>query len=249
MFLLVVTLTSMLVAAIMSAIAWRTAREERYRSDARVAALAADIHAEPHRQRREAYVSAAPFALDELDELELQSVHSATTSHDLFAVAQPPAGSRWATVLSIGLLLAGTATAMAILSGGASTIGARDASAGAAPGVAAAQPEPARPLELQVLGHERDGERLIVRGVVRNPETGTPLERLTAVVFLFNTDGGFLSSGRATIDPSALQPGRESPFVVIVSGAADVGRYRVSFRTDEGIVPHVDRRDAPQGGH
>lgn len=246
MFLLVVTLTSMLVAAIMSAIAWRIAREERYRSDARVAALAADIHAEPPRQRHEPYPPAAPFALDEL---ELQSAHTATTSHDLFAVAQPTAASRWATVLSIGALLAATATALAILSSGASTISARDASAAAAPAAAATQPERARPLELEALSHERDGDRLIVRGVVRNPKTGTPLERLTAVVFLFSTDGSFLSSGRATIDPSTLQPGRESPFVVAVPGAADVGRYRVSFRTDEGVVAHVDQRDAPKGGH
>ena len=32
------------------------------------------------------------------------------------------------------------------------------------------------------------------------------------------------------------------PFTVTLPGAADVGRYRVSFRTSEGIVPHVDRR-------
>jgi len=246
MFLLVVTLTSMLVATIMSAIAWRIAREEGYRSDARVAALAADIHAEPHRQGREPYVSPAPLAFDEL---ELRSVQTAATGHDLFAVAQPPAGSRWATVLSIGALLAGTATALVILSSGASNISARDATAGSAPAVASVQPEPAPALELEALSHERDGDRLIVRGVVRNPESGTPLERLTAVVFLFSTDGSFLSSGRATIDPSAFRPGRESPFVVAVPGAADVGRYRVSFRTDERVVPHVDRRAAPQGGH
>ena len=42
--LLLVTLTSMLLAAIMSLIAWRAAGDERRRSEARVAALAADIH-------------------------------------------------------------------------------------------------------------------------------------------------------------------------------------------------------------
>jgi hypothetical protein len=31
---------------------------------------------------------------------------------------------------------------------------------------------------------------------------------------------------------------------VTIPGAVDVGRYRVSFRTDEGVVPHVDRRAA-----
>jgi len=45
MFLLIVTLSSMLLAAIMSLVAWRMAAEERRRSEARVAALAAEIHA------------------------------------------------------------------------------------------------------------------------------------------------------------------------------------------------------------
>ena len=38
-------------------------------------------------------------------------------------------------------------------------------------------------------------------------------------------------------------PGGESRFVVSVPSAADVGRYRVSFRTDDRVVPHVDRRE------
>jgi hypothetical protein len=245
MFLLVVTLTSMLVAAIMSAIAWRIAREERRRSDARVAALAADIHAEPRGARHESRLSAAPFALDEL---ELRSVQAAADGHDLFTAARPSAGSRWA-VVSIGALVVGIGTAVVILSSGASNISARGATMTAAPVVAAAQPRPAAPLELEALSHERDGDRLIVRGIVRHPGTGTPLEQLAAVVFLFSRDGSFLASGRATIDPSTLRPDGESPFVVSVPGAADVGRYRVSFRTDKGVVAHVDRRDARQGKH
>jgi hypothetical protein len=100
---------------------------------------------------------------------------------------------------------------------------------------------PALPLELVALGHERDGERLIVRGIVRNPASGAAVDRLTAVVFLFNREGGFLSSGRVAVATSAL-PGTESTFVVTVPGAVAVDRYRVSFRTDDRIVPHVDRR-------
>jgi hypothetical protein len=103
------------------------------------------------------------------------------------------------------------------------------------------------PLELVALGHDRDSDRLTVRGVVRNPASGAPVERLTAVVFAFNADGGFLASGRAIIDASsALRPGGESTFVVTVPGAGAVGRYRVSFRTDDRVVPHVDRRDPPK---
>jgi len=100
----------------------------------------------------------------------------------------------------------------------------------------------ALPLELVALGHERDGESLIVRGIVRNPASGAAVDRLTAVVFLFNREGGFLSSGRVAVETSALRPGTESTFVVTVPGAGAVERYRVSFRTDDRIVPHVDRR-------
>jgi hypothetical protein len=59
---------------------------------------------------------------------------------------------------------------------------------------------------------------------------------------MFNQNGAFVTSGRATVDASALEPGAEAPFVVTVPGAADVGRYRVSFRTDDHVVPHVDKR-------
>src|SRR4051794_33113034 len=44
-FLLIVTVSSMVVAALMSVIAWRLAAAERLRSEARIAALSAEIHA------------------------------------------------------------------------------------------------------------------------------------------------------------------------------------------------------------
>jgi len=63
------------------------------------------------------------------------------------------------------------------------------------------------------------------------------------VVFLFNRDGGFLTSGRATVESPSLVPGGETRFSVAVPAAGDVGRYRVSFRTDDRVVPHIDRRE------
>jgi hypothetical protein len=42
-----------------------------------------------------------------------------------------------------------------------------------------------------------------------------------------------------------LAPGDESPVSVQVPRAARAARYRVSFRSDQEIVPHVDRRDGP----
>ena len=90
--------------------------------------------------------------------------------------------------------------------------------------------------------HEREGRALKVSGLVRNPPAGRRLVRVTAVVIAFDRAGTFLASGRAGVDFTALDPGDESPFVVTIPGAGDVGRYRVSFRTDGGALRHVDRR-------
>jgi hypothetical protein len=260
-YLLLVTVTSMVVAVIMGIIAWRIAGEEGRRREARIAALAADIHAAPtpvrwadagvsHRaeigRRTEparlasepAFVSATPAW--QHDELELRPGAAVGSSPGLFAAAQPaPSESRWPVVLGIGTLAVGTAAALAILLSAGPRSVAHDKGTG--PALAAAPLPAPVPLELVALGHERDGDRLTVRGVVRNPAGGTAIDGVTAVVFLFNRDGGFLASGRMPVQ-STLPPGGETTFVVTVPGAGDVGRYRVSFRTDDRIVPHVDRR-------
>jgi len=108
---------------------------------------------------------------------------------------------------------------------------------------AAASSGPA-PLELMSMRYQHEGSTLTVSGLVRNPTGGSPVNGLTAVVFAFDGSGGFVSSGRATLDFSALAPGDESPFVVTVPNAPSVARYRVSFRTGTGVVRHVDRRGA-----
>jgi hypothetical protein len=58
--------------------------------------------------------------------------------------------------------------------------------------------------------------------------------------------GNFVASGRAPLDFVTLAPGDESPFRVTIPHVNDVGRYRVSFRTESGVVRHVDRRAALQ---
>jgi hypothetical protein len=226
-FLLLVTVIAILVAAVMGVIAWRVGTEERRRSEARVGALAAEIHG----------ADAMPLHTVASD-LELRP--RGTGSSDMFAVAERTAvNRRWPAVIAGGVLVVATAISLVIVLSGGST-GTTHA-ADALPAVAN-MPAEVPPLELVALGHERDADRLIVRGVVRNPPSGALAERLTAVVFVFNRDGGFLTSGRMMIDPSTLRPGGESIFVVSIPGASEVGRYRVSFRTDDRIMPHVDRR-------
>jgi hypothetical protein len=110
-------------------------------------------------------------------------------------------------------------------------------------GTSAVAVGPNSPLELLSLTHARQNEKLAVSGLVRNPANGAPVEQLSAVVFLFDRTGTFVTSSRAHVDFLKLGAGDETPFVVSLDAPATVARYRVSFRTDDGIVPHIDRRN------
>ena len=231
MVLLIVTVTSMLLAAIMSAIAWRIAGDERRRSDARVAALSAEIHGIG---QAESYEN-GPADTTRHADIDLIAPREGRFA-DLFAPRQGRFQSRPFFAFACGSLVFGAVVAMAILAGGVARRAPRAATPVAVAGA------PAAPIELVALGHERVGDDLTVRGVIRTSSSGTGVDRLTAVVLLFTPDGGFLASGRAAVGAPALQPGGESTFVVTVPRAGDVGRYRVSFRTDERVVPHLDRR-------
>ena len=82
---------------------------------------------------------------------------------------------------------------------------------------------------------------MTVTGLVRNRGEAASAT-IMAVVFVFDRDGGFVASGRAPLEFARIAKGDESPFQVTIPDVKDVGRYRVSFRTESGIVPHVDRR-------
>jgi hypothetical protein len=232
MFLVLVTIVSMLLALVMSVIAWRVGKEERRRSEARVAALAADIHEIDRIDRSRS------LPIDEL-EIRPSGRGTATPAAGRLFSSQAPRqpGFRLFAAVGIGVLVFGSAVALAVILGTSS--GTRVVPAADAPDVKAENPPS---LELVALGHERDGNQLTVRGAIRNP-SGLDITRLTAVVFLFSRDGGVLASGRAAVEPSSNGRGAEATFRVAVPAPADVARYRVSFRTDDRIVPHVDRRE------
>jgi hypothetical protein len=222
--LIVIAAISLVVSITMSAIAWRLAREERRRSRARVAVLVSD-----------------------LADLDLHPAGAgAPVAADLFR-AREPGPSRFTAVLAVGVFAVATALALILVTGRHGQPGAETGTAVMVrPGATAPRPPTtaeSAPLELVTLGHEREGDGIIVRGVVRNPMAGVERDRVAVVVFLFNRDGGFLTSGLAAVDVPALAPGSQSGFIVTVPHAGEVGRYRVSFRSDDRIVPHVDRRD------
>lgn len=254
--LVIITFVSVAVAATTSVVLWRMLREERRRSEARVAALASEIHDRegvelPLRPSREPIAVAMPPRRAAIgvraEPVRLQPVPPRPIEiGELFTVAEPARSGSRAAAVAAGVLVVCAAAALAVVVGGgsrASTIAPRGAAAGRGADVRPAAASLPVPLELVALGHDRDGDRLTVRGVVRNPPTGAPVAALTAVVFVFTRQGEFLASGRAMVGSMPIAPGGESPFLVVVPDVADVGRYRVSFRNDAGVVPHVDRRD------
>jgi len=226
MALIIITVVSLVVAAVMSAVAWRITRDERGRSEARVSALAADIHGEGP--------SPSP-------------VH---VSDSFFAEERSRTPGSPFRALAIGILVVGTAIGLVVFASGSprSSVAAAPTAA-AAPGNSVA-PTPkapeapvAAPLELVKLGHEREGDRLVVRGVVRYP-AGTDVANLVAIVSVFNHAGDIAASGQGLVAGTRPEAaGVESTFVVTVPGVRDVARYRVAFKSNERIIAHLDRRD------
>jgi hypothetical protein len=180
------------------------------------------------RRRTAARVAALGAAIDAADPAVGPTP---AARHDLFDAAAPTVGSR-------PLVKIAAIAAMAVFLIVVAAMSSHDPALPAAVDAAAA---PAQSLELLSMRYARAGETLTVSGLVRNAGGG-PVGQLTAVVFAFDKDGGFLASGRAPLEFARLGAGDESPFQVAIPRLADVGRYRVSFRNEAGTVPHIDRR-------
>ena len=248
--LLAITVVSLVLALFLGAAAWGMWREERARSAARVAALAAAADDEPAAQMpiqpapavaaapRQAPWSAPPIPRPVADaERTDQHAHELGDTFLGSAVAAPSGGGR-----QRGLALAATVLFVALFTGAYLSLYGDTTSGGAA---AAADTSP---LELISLRHEREDGALAITGLVRNPANGARVEQLAAVIFLFDREGNFVTSARAGVDFTLLAPGDESPFVVRVEAPTNIARYRVSFRTDAGVVSHIDRRgETPVG--
>lgn len=215
MLLLVVSVTAIAVALAAAAYAWRVARDERDRSDARVASLAAAIDGAP------------------TEDEGTGNGHAATTP--MFE-RSPRTGLQGRPLLKVGVgfVMAVLVIVLIAMSG-------ERRKGSVAEAQATAGTESAHSLELLSMRHVRKGNNLMVTGLVRN-QGAAPNGPLQAVVFVFDRDGGFVASGRAPIEFGAIANGDESPFQVTIPDIKEVGRYRVSFRTAAGLVPHVDRR-------
>jgi hypothetical protein len=256
--LLGITVVSLIAALVMSVTAWRLMRDEKRRSAARIAALSAASFdsiesseaADSISLRTRANVVAekpvtkapwTPAVMAPMAELPWRQAPVETIRHE-----EPPTthATGFLGASSIERVKGGRQRSLAIaafvlfafLSGGLVWM------MSGPEGTSAVAVGPNSPLELVSLSHARQREKLAVSGLVRNPLNGKPVERLSAVVFLFDRMGTVVTSSRAHVDFLKLGAGEESPFVVSIDAPATVSRYRVSFRTDDGVVPHVDRR-------
>jgi hypothetical protein len=245
--LLTLTTLSLAAAAGFGFLSWRIGREVRQREQARVAALATAMTGPSAVRVRD---EAAPQSIlrgfgeggPRLGEAFLSEADTAETKVAVGSVFdRATEGLRGRPAITAAVI---GAMVMTIVVG--AIIGARVSDS------AAASTTPARsealttnaaaPLELMSMRHQRQGTTLTVSGLVRNPAQGVAMNGVTAVVFAFDRTGGFLASGRAALDFSALRPGDESPFIVNIQNVSDVARYRVTFRNGGGVVRHIDRR-------
>ena len=244
--LLAVTVVSLIVALVMSVTAARLAREEKQRSAARVAALslaAEDVKVDEPKGSspqdlplRAPALAKAPWSAPKIaTSPALPASPALSHATGFLGAAETPrdTGGRQKSLAFAAIFL------FVVMSGGLVWVMSEPR------GTSAAAVGPNAPLELVSLTHQRQDQKLAVSGLVRNPVAGAPVERLSAVVFLFDRTGTFITSSKANVDFLKLGAGDETPFVVALDAPSTVARYRVSFRTDDGVVPHVDRRDAP----
>jgi hypothetical protein len=244
--LLTLTALSLAAAAGFGFLSWRVGREERQREQARVAALATAM-AGPASVRGRGETD-SPSVLRGFGESapRLSEVPSETDAGDARVAVGSVFERATEGLKGRPVIKAAVVGAMAVTIVIGAIIGARmsDAAAGSTSPTrheAIATSAPA-PLELMSMRHQHQGTTLTVSGLVRNPSQGVAMNGLTAVVFAFDRGGAFLASGRAAVDFSALAPGDESPFAVSVPNVSNVARYRVTFRSGNGVVRHVDRR-------
>lgn len=272
--LLAITVVSLGVALVMSIAAWRVTRDEKTRASARVAALSlassddarSNANAIGVEAQAERPISKAPWAPAPsfesvpaasaarrmpspiipaaelpLNQTRPEPVRSAepSISHasgflGVTEIERDHGGRQKTLAIAALILFAALASGLVWVMSGPR-------------GTSAAAVGPNSPLELVSLSHQRQNEKLAVSGLVRNPAAGQPIQDLSAVVFLFDRMGTFVTSSRANVDFLKLGAGDESPFVVSIDAPATVSRYRVSFRTDDGVVPHIDRRNDTVG--
>ena len=192
--LVTVTLLSLGMAAALSVIVWRMLRDEKQRSEARVAALAV-MAARPVAPAR---LQTAPPPIAPVKATPATSIRSpaivpaSASATALFEehVPESPWKNRLAVMTALGLALA----SVILFALAANTSKSRrepppEARSERTPSTAA----PATGLELISLRDSRQANALTITGLVRNPSQGAPLERIAVTAYTFDDKGSFLA--------------------------------------------------------
>lgn len=263
-----VTLISMAMALALSIVVWRLLRDERRRSEARVAALV-EFAAHDRREPAPHVPESQPADVGGLGRVArrqaTQTIRPAAREHESFKETVPAANaidlplrdrqtsvqaplfstpqqaSPWSARAIVMAALALTGAAVVLFGLAAHNRVPVENRTAAAGNNAAAVAVP--PLELLSLRDVRDDATLTITGLVQNPRGGTTLKRVTVTAILFDRTGGFLTSSQTLLDVTSLAPGDESPFVLSVPVRAAVARYRIGFRSEDGrVISHIDKR-------
>jgi hypothetical protein len=249
--LMAITGASLAMALAMGALLAKLLRDERLRSDARVAALIEMSNDPPARPVTPRVTSISPTGEVQLSSgAPVSRPHSERVRPPHVAGSDAPAGSLFEEPERSSPWLPRLAAAAAFVT----VVGALgyvllptraggDVSAVVRPAAEPAAAPATAPLELLALRHATDRGTLTVSGLVQNPRSAGTRTGVVATVFAFSTDGALLASGRAPLDFTTLAPGDESPFVISVPVSGPLARYRVGFRAGDGaVIAHIDRR-------
>jgi len=236
-----VTAISLSMAFAMGIVAWRVIREERRRSDTRVAALIAELD---RTRGTNAGLPSQPRSRDMPPPRALDTRFGSDVSdNDTARQDPPPVAEPRAPLLEAATgpsgwgrpILAAVAAGLVVLAVVTIAMGPGD---DALPVMS----EQSTPVELLSLAHARQGEYLAISGAVRNPADGMEHGRLSVMATVFDEDGTQIGTGQTPLPVRALAPGTETPFTISMPDAGRINRYRISFAQDQTSVPHIDRR-------
>jgi len=230
--LLVVTVVSLVVAAVACTVTWRVTRAERQRRAARVAALVSAAGLTSATPRPEAQVPSGLHDFLPVDDAPAAAAADASAVGGLFAPPSSASGSTGRQQWLMGA--AGVFAAVVITFAGIGFVSSR------AVGTVVS---PIRiPLELVALSHNRGAGGLAVAGLVRNPAAGASVQQLEAEVRVFDAAGILIGTQSTRVESLPLAAGQEASFSVALGELSTAARYRVSFHAAGAMLSHVDRR-------
>ncbi len=98
-------------------------------------------------------------------------------------------------------------------------------------------------IALLYLGHELDGNRFQIRGVVRNITTA-PIEQLDAIIRLYDHDRDIRETMVVRLSKETINPGELAQFALVYPDyKQEFGSYSVEFKLRQGkVLPYKDMR-------